>query len=382
MIPGSRAGAPRRRATLSKAWLRVAALFAWAFFSPAGLSGTAFAAGLSAFAPGAAWPADDGSPVDSHGGNILRDAQSGTYYWYGEHYGTPRGIACYSSGDLYNWKFEGVVFPRGSIGVLERPKVIYNAATRKYAMWFHYDSTGYKLAQMGVALSDSAKGPFVLQGHFRPNGHQSRDLGMFADDDGKAYLLYAADSVNVTIRMVELSADYAGVTANDVDLKAHCEGPALMKRDGIYYLITSQCTGWDPNRATYYTAANAQGPYTGRGDPCVGDTAHTTFDSQSCYIFKIPGYADGYMFMGDRWNGSGSANSRYVFLPISVPAANTLQIRWYASWDLKTFGPSAAHAPLPPRAGNAGLPVLMLRGGDAMLEYGGHGWRPDGALVR
>ena len=52
----------------------------------------------------------------------------GTYYWYGEYkgehtYRSPGvdwdcyrteagGVSCYSSKDLYNWKFEGIVLVR------------------------------------------------------------------------------------------------------------------------------------------------------------------------------------------------------------------------------------------------------------------------------
>jgi beta-galactosidase len=247
-------------------------------------------------------------------------------------------------------------------------------------MWFHYENAGYTLAHMGVAVSDSLRGPFTLLNHFRPNGHQSRDLGMYADDDGKVYLLYAADSINRTIRMVELSADFQNVTNNDVNLNTHCEGPGMMKYNGVYYLITSQCTGWAPNQATYYTSTAAMGPYTNRGDPCIGDTAHTTFNSQSCSIFKFPGYSNGYMYMGDRWGGSGNANSRYVFLPITIPTTNTLQIRWLASWNLSVF----TALPLDPpanRFGKAPGKRRPTRNSIPIFGIGDHRAYPDGSRV-
>jgi beta-galactosidase len=292
---------------------------------------------FTSFKPGTVWPANDGIHIDCHGGNIVNQPQAGTYYWYGEHYSAPAGVACYSSKDLYNWKNEGVVVQRGAIPVLERPKVVYNTTTKKYAMWFHYDNSNYGLANLGVAVSDSAKGPFTLVNHFRPNGHQSRDIGMYCDDDGKVYIIYAADSTNVTIRIVELTSDYLNVTTNDSDIKAHCEGPAMLKVNGTYYLITSQCSGWSPNKATCYTATNIMGPYTNRGTPCVDDTNNITFNSQSCYIFKVPGYATAFMFMGDRWNGSGNANAQYVFLPIIITSKGTMQLRWLDEWDFGYF---------------------------------------------
>jgi beta-xylosidase len=309
---------------------------------------------FTSFKPGTVWLADNGIHIDCHGGNILYHSQSKTFYWYGEHRGSPAGVACYASVDLYNWKYLGLAMPKGTIAVLERPKVAFNATTGKYVMWFHYDNSGYALAHLGVAVSDSARGPFTLVNHFTPNGHQSRDIGMFRDDDGKVYVIYAADQTNVTIRIVELSADYLDVTANDSDISAHCEGPGMLKKNGTYYLATSLCSGWSPNQASYYTAAKIMGPYTRKGDPCINDTAHTTFNSQPCFIFQIPGYADGYLYMGDRWNGGGSANSQYVFLPITITAAGAMQIRWLSEWNLGgVFAPAAVHGLRNPAWGNS-----------------------------
>jgi beta-galactosidase len=304
--------------------------------------------------PDTVWPADNGIHIDCHGGNIIYQASSKTYYWYGEHRSSPSGVSCYSSKDLYNWKYEGVVMQKGSIPTLERPKVVYNQTTGKYVMWFHYDDSGYGLAHLGVAVSDSAKGPYTLVNHFPPNGHQSRDIGMFCDDNGKVYIIYAADPTNVTVRIVELTADYLNVTTNDSDTKAHCEGPCILKKNGVYYLVTSLCNGWSPNKSPYYvsycTATNVMGTYTNKGNPFIGagDGVATTlnaFYSQPCSIFQIPGYSNGFMYMGDDWTlrgsaGGGSANSRYVFLPIVITTTGVMQISWLSSWNLSLFTPT------------------------------------------
>src|ERR1700744_565936 len=130
---------------------------------------------FTSFKPGVEWDANDGVNIDCHGGNIIYVDSLKTFFWYGEHRGLPKGAACYSSKDLYNWKNEGVVMEKGDIQVFERPKVIYDEVNKRYVMWFHYDGSatgtggGYGLAEMGVAVSDSPTGPFVLKGHARPN---------------------------------------------------------------------------------------------------------------------------------------------------------------------------------------------------------------------
>ena len=82
-----------------------------------------------------------------------------------------------SSGDL------------GPNRVVERPKVIYNKSTKKYVLWMHIDSSSYGEAKAGVATSDSVCGKYTYIGASKPLGFQSRDMGLFVDDDEKAYLL-------------------------------------------------------------------------------------------------------------------------------------------------------------------------------------------------
>ncbi|MBN1576673.1 MAG: family 43 glycosylhydrolase [Chitinispirillaceae bacterium] len=295
---------------------------------------------LTSFKPGKDWMDVDGKKIDCHAGNIVFQEETGTFFWFGEHRGSPAGASCYSSQDLYNWKYRGVALNTGATeglkgGFIERPKVAYNKKTKKYVMWFHYETSGYGLAHQGVAVCDSAPGPYKFLEHFRPNGNQSRDIGMFSDENGKTYIGYAANrgtSINADIRMVELSEDYLTVTKNDVVTNAHCEGPGVLKWNNKYYLLTSQCKGWTPNPATYYTASEVCATYTDKGSPCIGDTKNTTFDSQPGFIFKIPGYTNGFLYMGDRWNGGGSTNSQYVFLPIIMTSAGKMELRWHNEW--------------------------------------------------
>ncbi len=338
-----------------------------------------FSAGsLTSFKPGKDWFDIDGKLIDCHAGNIIFVQGTKTYYWFGEHRGSPSGVSCYSSKDLYNWKNEGIALNKAtaglSSGIIERPKVAYNAKTNKYVMWFHYDNNNYGLAHQGVAVCDSAKGPYTFKEHFQPNGHQSRDIGMFSDADGKTYIGYAANngsSINAEVRLVELSDDYLSVTTNDVVTGAHCEGPAILKWNNKYYLLTSLCSGWDPNEASYYTCSKVLGTYTKIGSPCIPTSEKKTFNSQPSSIFKVPGYSDGFIYVGDRWNGSGSTKSQNVFLPIAMTSDGKMQLKWYDEWKLSVFTPTTVvdersvnlKKALNLRSGSsAGLHVFDLRG--------------------
>src|SRR5690349_4791610 len=79
---------------------------------------------------GISWFAEKGNTVSAHGANIVKDKSR--YYLFGErHTDTSNafaGFSCYSSTDLYNWKFESIALPvqdSGKLGpgrVGERPK--------------------------------------------------------------------------------------------------------------------------------------------------------------------------------------------------------------------------------------------------------------------
>jgi beta-xylosidase len=106
-----------------------------------------------------------------------------------------QNVNCYSSENLVEWNYVGALVSRevtGDLGpnrVIERPKVIYNARTRKYVLYMHVDSSNYREAKVGVATSDSVCGKYRYHGSYQPMGRQSRDMGLFQDTDGTAYLL-------------------------------------------------------------------------------------------------------------------------------------------------------------------------------------------------
>ena len=80
--------------------------------------------------------------------------------------------------------------------MVERPKVIHNANTNQYVMYMHIDSSSYGEAKVGVATSSSVCGAYTYRGSFQPLGYQSRDMGLFQDTDGSAYLL--SEDVSIT----------------------------------------------------------------------------------------------------------------------------------------------------------------------------------------
>lgn len=286
------------------------------------------------------WTDTDGHAINAHGAGVLY--HDGVYYLFGEikqgrtrlvpnqsweDYRVPAGgVSCYSSRDLVHWKNEGVALASvtGDTAsdldtgrVIERPKVIYNARTGKYVMWMHIDHNDYSYARAGVAISDRPEGPYRYLGGVRPNGQMSRDMTVYRDDDGRAYLFYTSENNN-TMQVCLLSDDYLRPTAvyRRILTGQRREAPAVFKAQGHYYLITSLCSGWDPNAAMYAVADSLLGEWREEGNPCVGADADKTFFSQGTYVLPLGG--DRFLFMADRWNKTDLQRSGYLWLPFAV----------------------------------------------------------------
>lgn len=74
----------------------------------------------------------------------------------------------------------------------------------------------------------------------------------------------------------------AAINLHPWDRHQLCQCPAPAQ--GRYFLLTSGCSGWDPNRAEVFSAPAMEGPWDSLGDPCRdGDPAAcaTFFRSQS-----------------------------------------------------------------------------------------------------
>ena len=305
--------------------------------------------------PGIEWLDTSSRPINAHGGGVMY--HDGVYYWYGESkseftYRSPGvgwdcyrteagGVSCYSSRDLCNWTFEGIVLEPDLSSthsdihptmVIERPKVLYNEQTHQFVMWMHIDNHNYSKAMAGVAVCDSPTGKFQFLGSVRPNGQISRDMTLFKDDDNRGYLIYSSED-NATLHITLLSDDYLTPTQQYTRNfpNQFREAPALFKRQGKYYLVTSGCTGWDPNQADIAVADQVMGPYTSLGNPCRGHDADKTFYGQSTHVIPVVG-TDQFVMMFDRWNKRDLIASRYIWLPFDF-AGDQPSVPWLDVWS-------------------------------------------------
>ncbi|WP_241216992.1 bacterial Ig-like domain-containing protein [Bifidobacterium goeldii] len=349
-----------------------------------------------------------GTHIQAHGGQVVKVGDA--YYWYGEDrsngYDNSPGVHAYMSTDLYNWTDLGValravtskaqltdttnpdfayfnqaygltksdgtvdtdkadaIFPYlntnpdqdgdGKVdsvqGIFERPKIIYNKATKKYVLWWHSDGStspggsNYARALAGVAVSDNPAGPFTMIGAYRlPNQNNwkqaagnpswgengdSRDMTVFVDPkDDSAYVLYSSEA-NQTLYIAKLNDEYTnvvktttvdqsedekqysadgqypyiladgtadapvrGVDFQIVKQNGSLEAPAVFQYDGRYNIIASGATGWSPNKQTYYTSDSMLGSWI-RG--VESDDAH-----ENTWYNSMPEGADGLLSVDD-----------------------------------------------------------------------------------
>jgi hypothetical protein len=303
-----------------------------------------------------------GSPVQAHGGGVIKVGSY--YYWFGENRnsnGTFRYVSAYRSTDLSTWTHVNDVLTQSSsaelaVANIERPKVIYNSSTGKYVLWMHWENgSDYGQARVAVAESSTVDGNYAYVGSFRPLGYDSRDMTVFRDDDGTAYLI-SATSVNANLNVYQLTADYHGVARLVQTLwsGSYREAPAMFKRNGVYFLLTSAATGWLPNQQKYATATSVAGTWSALTN--VGDS--TGYASQTAHVLAVQGTSTtSYLYLGDRWAGAwggGVNDSNYVWLPLTFPSNTSMSMNYYGTLSIDAAAGTIA-------GGASGVQKLTVR---------------------
>ena len=296
---------------------------------------------------GQIWQDMDGKDIQAHGGCILQYRDR--FYWYGENKGAPNcpgrnrvdviGISCYSSGNLVDWKYEGIVLkaepdpesPLHFSKVVERPKVLYNEKTNRFVMWMHLDSPDYSFSGVGIAAAEQPTGPFRLIRTTHPNRQESRDMTLYRDEDGAAYLIHAKDW-NKTMNIARLNESYTDLDGTYVSVMTdqEREAPALCKHGGLYYMVTSGCTGWAPNSALYAVSPHIMGHWKLIDNPCEGPDSRKTFFGQSSFLFAVN---QKHYLMLDHWIPENLQKSGYSILPVTFDEEGIMTVRWKDTWD-------------------------------------------------
>lgn len=290
---------------------------------------------------GIPWLDDRGKTVSAHGANIVLD--KGKYYLFGE-YKTDsanvfNGFSCYSSVDLYNWKFEQIALPVQTAGKLgpnrvgERPKVMKCPTTGEYILYMHVDTLGYSDQFVGYATAHNITGPYTFQGPLFFKGKPIRkwDMGTFQDKDGSGYILIHGGEI------YKLADNYKSVVAKvNETLTPGFESPTIFRKDSLYYFLGSHLTSWERNDNYYFTATTLEGPWTKRG--LLAPEGTLTWNSQCTFVLPIMGKKDTtYMYMGDRWSfPKQTSSATYVWQPLTVSGTSLAIPTYWEAWKVNT----------------------------------------------
>ncbi|WP_293313761.1 RICIN domain-containing protein [Pedobacter sp. UBA5917] len=263
---------------------------------------------------------------------------------------TFKAVNLYSSPDLKTWTFVNAILKNSSHAdvasgsVVERPKLLYNTSTNQFILWVHYEGwNAYATSEVGYATSSTIGGNYSWKGHYRPLGLDSKDMNVFKDTDGKAYMISSV-SGNSQVAIMELNSSYTGhVRTVFQGSNVGCEGHALFKSGSTYYLMESNCSGWDANDNKYYTATSLAGPWTNRG--LLAASGARTYQSQVTNVLPVQGSSKTtFLYLGDRWNNGNFSTSRLVILPLTV-SGTSVSLPWYDQWSINTSTGSTSSSP-------------------------------------
>ena len=242
-------------------------------------------------------------------------------------------------------------------GVYFRPKMLYNALTGLFVLWFNFvaltlDDHKYCAANvswpmmnftspfcnctLGTATARSVDGPFSLSklpiamgtsALQQYPGHLHGDFALFEDTHhAQAYIVYNTyDKGIATSRNAVdlLSPDYQTSTMQTsgyIEDDCHgAEAQAMVRRRGTYYVVSGRGCCFCPqgSSAMVHTAASPLGPYVSTGTNINGVTRRASCDAaahaipaQQSFIVRLPDTSMGeeqWLWAGDRWQ---SGNER------------------------------------------------------------------------
>ncbi len=225
---------------------------------------------------------------------IIYSNLTGKYYIYSTTDGQPGWggwyYTAYSSSDLKDWTYEGIVLDLKSNQVSWADGNAWAPAIEekktkdgyRYYLYFSGNPKDGGGKQIGVATADSPTGPFTDLGHpmiteSPTGGGQQIDVDVFTDPvSGKSYLYWG----NGYMAGAELNKDMLSIKKKTLKVLtpeggtlqdyAYREAPYVFYRNGLYYFMWSvDDTGSANYHVAYGTAKSPLGPIQVASDPIV-----------------------------------------------------------------------------------------------------------------
>jgi len=151
----------------------------------------------------------------------------GTYYLYCSTKDNNIGVKCWSTKDFITWSDASTCSTDAVTKTAYAPEVVY--WNGKFYMYTSPGGNGHY-----VLTSDSPTGPFTVA---TGNLGKSIDGSVFIEDNGNWYFYHAGDNSILGCPMSSPTSIGADYNLNAKTGYGWTEGPTVIKRDGVYYLI-------------------------------------------------------------------------------------------------------------------------------------------------
>lgn len=286
-----------------------------------------------------------GNPLFSGADPEIHYFENKYYIYTTATYGTQ--FHAYSSIDLTNWEDEGVImdlYPDSPWAQNNgwAPAVVFH--NNKY--YFYYTAE----AKIGVAVGNTPIGPFKDTNTTPliatdPKMTDIIDAMVFTDDDGQSYIYYGGSGQS-KLSVRTLGADMVSVSApTDITPQNYTEGPFMVKRNGIYYMMYSNgYWGNDTYNVQYSTSTSPTGPWTYRGTVLKSNNEDKGPGHHS--VIKI-GDCDEYYIVYHRYENASSGDRKVAIDHMYFNEAGLIEPVNMTNYGVKPRIPDNSCASLP-----------------------------------
>lgn len=206
----------------------------------------------------------------------------GTFYCYATTDGMGQGLATsglpvvWKSRDFLNWSFAGSIFPPSFDAKYWAP----SAPVKKDNRYYLFPTLDNRIT---AVVGDSPEGPFLtLDGlevrkgsgwkQFPLKTDHPIDAEIFRDDDGQAYMIMSRRLI------AKMKPDLTAVDGPLVEIKTkrpgYSEGPALFKRNGVYYYLYTLGGSEAYQYAYMMSRKSPMGPWEPPAEDIIATTDH------------------------------------------------------------------------------------------------------------
>ncbi|WP_158973941.1 family 43 glycosylhydrolase [Cellulophaga sp. L1A9] len=155
-------------------------------------------------------------------------------------YKTMDGYHVFSTEDMITWKDHGEILHSRDVswgiesgGYMWAPDCVFKDGT--YYLYFpHKNKKG--VWEIGVATSKKPASDFEVQGYVK-GLNTFCDPGVFIDDDGQDYIYAVVNTKPYAAKLNDNMMEIEGEMTEQIGVTGHREGPFVIKRKDLYYLI-------------------------------------------------------------------------------------------------------------------------------------------------